>query len=190
MQNAPFIRLLCPLITGICIQHFCPAVNLIYIFFITTICSFLFYLIPHNPAEKFRFRYTYGISICFLFCTLGMLSVALKQMQETPIPAKYIKAIARIDENNGKKIKSVSCTVTIEHIINSVKKPFSIFTRTIMPAPWYPVITSSLNKSSNLYKTSPIQKHSITLLIPKGKEYYIANICQKKTGDDLDSLPE
>ena len=118
MQNAPFIRLLCPLITGICIQHFCPAVNLIYIFFITTICSLLFYLIPRNPAEKFRFRYTYGISICFLFCTLGMLSVALKQMQETPIPATYIKAIARIDENNGKKIKSVTCTVTIEHLID------------------------------------------------------------------------
>jgi len=125
-KNAPFIRLLLPLITGIIIQWYCTvSLSFIVVSLISFSISFyLFYLLPKRL--KFKLKVLHGIILQLLLVSLGFLITWQKNIRnDTNWYGNFYNQenylLVRINEPLTEKTKSYKADGFVEAIIKDGK---------------------------------------------------------------------
>lgn len=125
-KNAPFIRLLLPLITGILIQWYwqMPLPFIIVSFISFSFSFFLFYLLPR--ILKFKLQALHGISLQLLLVSLGLLITWQKNIRnDAAWYGNYYSGdnylVVRIDEPLTEKAKSFKADGYVEAVMQNGK---------------------------------------------------------------------
>ncbi len=125
-KQAPFIRIIIPLIIGICIQWYLPFSIVIIIALLTISFAgfYLFYLLPIQLRYKFQF--VQSSLLYFLVIALAMLLTWNNDYKNNHYwyGKNYIKGdflLARIDEPLSEKLHSFKAIVFVKAIVNDKK---------------------------------------------------------------------
>ena len=125
-KQAPFIRIIVPLIIGICIQWYLPfSIVIIIALLIISITGFyLFYLLPIQLRYKFQF--VQSSLLYFLVVALAMLLTWNNDYKNNRYwyGKNYIKGdflLVRIDEPLSEKLHSFKAIVFVKAIVNDKK---------------------------------------------------------------------
>ena len=115
VSRTPFLRLLIPLITGICIQEFFPEVQTYLFTGMAGIILWAFSIKHASAISQYRQKSLFGIASFLLIATIGILiTLANTPQKKVWNTALYPTAIARLDtpvKVSGKSLK-VNATVT------------------------------------------------------------------------------
>lgn len=118
IEEAPFLRILLPFITGILLQYFLPFLHTIYIFsFLGIIFIIKYYNSSKFPSKRFINRHYFGMAISLFFISAGIATLFIKQKNE---PGHYSPnhkyAIATITDCKETQ-RSICCETEIKEWI-------------------------------------------------------------------------
>ncbi|WP_455496929.1 ComEC/Rec2 family competence protein [Coprobacter sp.] len=97
IEEAPFLRILLPFVTGVLLQYFLPYLYFIYLFpFLGTIFLIKYYT-SRLPQKRFINRYYFGLATFLFYVAIGIATLLIKQKGEQGNCSKEHKyAIASI----------------------------------------------------------------------------------------------
>lgn len=118
-KQAPFVRLIAPLVTGILLQSYCELRESVGIYICCLSCGLLATLPVYGTKQQFKLHWLTGVFVNSLFLSVGAILFTVKQSRnELSIQSDSRGIIVKLEESLVEKPKSFKAIASIQVVLD------------------------------------------------------------------------